>query len=438
MRLAAVIEEGVIYSRWFVDGRIVAFIQAASTVLVIWGRAMKTSIRLFCVFLLAVVFMSGCSALMVREARRPEDALVRVRRGQFPRFLDDLDKTSLTEAVQGSIEYFRSLPQDRAVIFGPDTYTVSQVGSSMETFLALLDEARSPEEFDRLVANHFYVYQSVGRGWRRRVLFTGYYEPVVDGALGRDEDHRYPLYRRPDDLIEVRLGEFSPRLEGQRIMGRLEGQKLVPFYTREEIDREGVLAGKGYEIAWLSDRIDRCFLQIQGSGVVRLRDGTYLPVNYAAANGRPYRSIGKLLMDTGELTRKEMSMQRIRAYLRDHPEKVDEVLFHDPSYTFFRIVEKGPLGNINVPLTTGRSIATDSRLFPRGGLAFVITEKPTINEAGEITGWKRFSRFVVNQDTGGAIRGPARVDLFWGEGEVAEISAGNMKQMGKLFFLMEK
>jgi membrane-bound lytic murein transglycosylase A len=138
------------------------------------------------------------------------------------------------------------------------------------------------------------------------------------------------------------------------------------------------------------------------------------------------------------VARDEMSMQRIRSYLRDHPERVDEILFHDPSYTFFRVVKEGPLGSINVPLTTGRSIATDTRLFPRGTLAFIITEKPVIDENGKITEWKRFSRFVVNQDTGGAIRGPARVDLFWGEGEAAEISAGNMKQKGKLFFLMEK
>ncbi|NIS59538.1 MAG: hypothetical protein GTO13_02200 [Proteobacteria bacterium] len=138
------------------------------------------------------------------------------------------------------------------------------------------------------------------------------------------------------------------------------------------------------------------------------------------------------------MNRKEMSMQRIRSYIQSHPENMDEILFHDPSYVFFRVVERGPLGNINIPLTTGRSIATDSRLFPKGALAFIMTEKPVIDENGEITEWNPFSRFVVNQDTGGAIRGPGRVDLFWGEGEVAEISAGNMKQKGKLFFLMEK
>jgi membrane-bound lytic murein transglycosylase A len=361
-----------------------------------------------------------------------------VKPGRFHPFSDDLDRSSLKEAIEGSIQYFRSLPQDRHVILGPDTYSVSQAVSSMESFLALLDEDLSPEAFHRRISDEFQVYQSIGRGWRRRVLFTGYYEPVVKGSLSPDDEYLYPLYSRPGELIRVMLGLFDPTMKGQRIMGRLQGEQLVPFYTRNEIDEDRVLEDRGYEIAWLSDKVDRYFLQIQGSGLVRLDDGTYLRVNYAASNGRPYRSIGKLLIDRGEVKRAEMSMQRIRSYLEEHPEKADEILFHDPSYTFFRLVEKGPLGNINVPLTTGRSIATDSRLFPKGGLAFIITEKPAIGEEGEILEWRPFSRFVVNQDTGGAIRGPARVDLFWGEGEVAEISAGHMKQTGRLFFLMKK
>jgi membrane-bound lytic murein transglycosylase A len=172
--------------------------------------------------------------------------------------------------------------------------------------------------------------------------------------------------------------------------------------------------------------------------MVRLDDGALVRVNYAAANGRPYRSIGKLLIDRGEVSREEMSMQRIRSYLDDHPEQLEEILSHNPSYVFFRIAERGPLGNISVPLTGGRSIATDSRLFPKGALAFIVSEKPVIDEKGKILRWEPFSRFVVNQDTGGAIRGPARVDLFWGEGKIAEIAAGHMKQMGKLFFLVKK
>jgi membrane-bound lytic murein transglycosylase A len=385
-----------------------------------------------------MILISGCKGFLAREVRGPEDALVRLKEKRFPEFVDDLDRASLREAVQGSIAYFRALPEDRLLTLGPDTSTPPKMVSSLETFLRLLGDAETPGELDRLVSNRFDVYQSVGRGWWRQVLFTGYYEPVVEGSLTPDKDHAYPLYRRPDELVEVRLGLFSSQLEGQRVMGRLDGASVIPFYTREEIDGHDALAGRGYEIVWLRDPVDRYFLQIQGSGLVHLQDGTYLRVNYDSPNGRPYRSIGKLLIDQGKARRKEMSMQWIRSYLRNHPEELTDILFHDPSYTFFRVVEKGPLGNINVPLTTGRSIATDSKLFPRGGLAFIMTEKPVIDENGNITEWERFSRFVVNQDTGGAIRGPGRVDLFWGEGEVAEISAGNMKQKGKLFFLMAK
>jgi membrane-bound lytic murein transglycosylase A len=385
-----------------------------------------------------VIFMVGCTSLFEREVRKPEDALVRLRKGQFPQLLDDVDPASLRQAVQGSIDYFRSLPQDRPIVFGPDKYTASHMVTTLETFLAFLEEAHSKEDLERLVSTQFNIYRSVGRGWRRQVLFTGYYEPIVEGSLTQDERHPFPLYRKPDELITAWLGKFNPKFQGERVIGRLDGSELIPFYTRQEIDGEGVLADRGYEIAWLSDRIDRFFLQIQGSGMVRLDDGALVRVNYAAANGRPYRSIGKLLIDRGEVSREEMSMQRIRSYLDDHPEQLEEILSHNPSYVFFRIAERGPLGNISVPLTGGRSIATDSRLFPKGALAFIVSEKPVIDEKGKILRWEPFSRFVVNQDTGGAIRGPARVDLFWGEGKTAEIAAGHMKQMGKLFFLVKK
>ncbi|MBW2123883.1 MAG: MltA domain-containing protein, partial [Deltaproteobacteria bacterium] len=153
------------------------------------GRMVKRFGRFFSALLVALVLLSGCTALRIREVRRPEDALVRLKASRFPRFLDDLDKASLKEAVQGSIRYFRSLPQDRLLVLGPDTYTVADAVSSLEAFLALLEEARTPEEVDRLVASRFQVYQSVGHGWGRRVLFTGYYEPVVEGCLVRDEGH---------------------------------------------------------------------------------------------------------------------------------------------------------------------------------------------------------------------------------------------------------
>jgi len=172
--------------------------------------------------------------------------------------------------------------------------------------------------------------------------------------------------------------------------------------------------------------------------MVRLSDGSCFQVSYAQSNGRAYRSIGKLLIDSGRATREELSMQGIKRYLRERPEEIREILNHNESYVFFRIVEEGPVGSIGVALTGGRSIATDPALFPRGALAFLKTRKPVIGPDGGIRSWVPFSRFVLNQDTGGAITGAGRADLFFGRGIEAEIAAGHLKEEGELYFLVLK
>jgi membrane-bound lytic murein transglycosylase A len=181
------------------------------------------------------------------------------------------------------------------------------------------------------------------------------------------------------------------------------------------------------------------FLQIQGSGRLRLEGEVTIPVGYMAANGHPYNSIGKYMIEKGYLTSEEMSMQAIRNYLAGHPEILNDVLNYNPSYVFFRVLDKeSPLGNIQVQLTGGRSVATDSSLFPKGALCFITCKKPVIGDRGEIQGWTGFSRFVMNQDTGGAIKGAGRADIFWGNGQYAEIAAGHMKHEGELYMLMKK
>jgi len=256
--------------------------------------------------------------------------------------------------------------------------------------------------------------------------------------LTESSKYPFPLYSKPDDMINIYLKEFNPKYKGERIIARLYNGDILPYFNRYEIDGKGLLREKGLEIAWVSDPVDIFFLQIQGSGQIRLENGQTIRVNYAASNGRPYRSIGRLLIDEGVIPGKEMSLNKLREYLEAHPQERDRILNYNESYVFFRIVEDGPLGNIEVPLTQGRSIATDSRLFPKGGLAFIITEKPVINESGDIIEWKSLSRFVLNQDTGGAIKGSGRVDLFFGKGKKAEIGAGNMMHNGKLYFLIKK
>jgi membrane-bound lytic murein transglycosylase A len=294
------------------------------------------------------------------------------------------------------------------------------------------------EALNRFLRRNFRVYRAVGNDGRGRVLFTGYFEPRLKGSLKRGNRYRYPVYARPDDLIKVDLGRFSERLAGERIFGRLEGRRLIPYFSRDEIDGQGRLVGRCPVLAWVQDPVALFFLQIQGSGRIYLDDGSTINVHYDASNGRPYRSIGKLLLERGEIAAEEMSMQRIRQYLQDHPQEMDSVLNHNESYVFFRLEAGGPYGSLGVPVTPGRTIATDRRLFPPGAPAFIHTTIPEIDGAGRIHRWRSSRRLVLNQDTGGAIRGPGRADLFWGGGQYAELAAGHQRHPGSLYFLALK
>jgi len=389
------------------------------------------------VLFLVPVVLIGCAKL-TKDVKAPEKPLILLKGRDIPSFDNDLNRESLRVAINRSIEFFQRVPEDHLFEYGEDQYATSHIIKSMETFLYLLDEAEDMEELTDMIRQRFNVYQSVGSDGRGTVLYTGYYEPILKGSLTPNGKYRWPLYKRPKDLIKIDLELFSSRFKGEKIIARYDGSRVVPYYTREEIDSHAVLSGRQLEIAWLEDLIDVFFLQIQGSGQVLLEDGTTLRVNYSAWNGRPYRSIGALLINREIIKREEMNIARLREYLRDNPWQRDEILNYNESYVFFKVVEQGPLGNIEVPLTPGRSIATDSRLFPKGGLAYICTEKPIIDDSGTIIAWVPFSRFVLNQDTGGAIKGPGRADLFWGSGEAAGIPAGHMKNEGKLYFLVEK
>lgn len=386
----------------------------------------------------AVLFCLGCRPALRQEARKPDQALVPVR-FFYPKFMDDMDLASLTRAVKRNLVYLYKLPPDHVFQYGSDQFSCRQVRESQEAFLELISEASDPKELSKRIKKEYLIYRAAGRTGNSQVLFTGYFEPILEGSLTPDELFKYPLYQTPDDLIRVDLSSFSEELSGKSIIARIEGKKVLPYFERDQIEDRKVLAGKDLEIAWLKDPVDVAFLQIQGSGRLQLKQGGSMGVGYAAKNGRPFRSIGRYLLDKGLLSRDELSMQRIRRFLAEHPEMLDEVLNHNPSYVFFRVLGDGPVvGNISVPLTPGRSLALDYRLFPKGALAFIALEKPVISDTGEITGWKNFSRFVLNQDTGGAIRGAGRADLFWGSGPYAEVAAGHTKHDGDLYILMKK
>jgi len=280
----------------------------------------------------------------------------------------------------------------------------------------------------------FQLYQATQDDGSAEGLITGYYEPLLKGDRVQTESARFPLYAVPDDLVTVDLASVYPELKNLRLRGRLAGNKLVPYSTRKDI--ESPTSGNGFKgtpIAWVEDPVDLFFLQIQGSGRIELPDGTHLRVGYADQNGHPYKSIGKLLVERGELKLEQASMQGIKDWGLKHPDKLPDLLASNPSFVFFRELPNGlsgPLGALGVPLTGGRSIAIDPRFIPLGAPVFLATTQPNSPLP--------LNRLVMAQDTGGAIRGGVRADFFWGFGDAAGELAGRMKQRGRMWVLLPK
>lgn len=390
--------------------------------------------KALCIIFLIVSFLS-CSRILDREAGGPEENMERLV-FTHPFYQDDLDQSSLLLAIERNESYLRRMDKYSIFRYGPDSVTAERLLRTMTAFKTLLKKGLPPAEFNRRIKEDFVIYKASGSAETRSVLFTGYYEPILEGSLEPDSVFRYPIYGKPNDLITIDLSVFKEKFAGEKITARIEGASVIPYFTRAQIDTEGLLSGRASAIAWLKDPVDVAFLQIQGSGRIRLRNGKTLKVGYQASNGRLYRSIGRYLIQTGYLTLEEMSMQAIRRCLTEHPEIVQDTLNYNESYVFFRVIDDGPLGSLDVPLTPGRSIALDHSLFPKAALCFMTASKPASGSREDAIDWLPFSRFVLNQDTGGAIKGTGRADLFWGNGPYAELAAGHMRQEGELFFLL--
>lgn len=268
-------------------------------------------------------------------------------------------------------------------------------------------------------------------------LFTGYYEPEVSGSYEAGARYRVPLYARPSDLITADLGEFREDLEGVRLAGRVSEGRFVPYEDRAAI-AQGALDGRAEPLVFLDDPVDAFFLEIQGSGRVRFADGTVRRIGYAVSNGQVYTAIGRELIRRGELTSESVSMQAIRAWLTANPGEIPVLLNLNRSYVFFHWLEdegdaSGPLGAAGVALTPERSLAVDRRFLPLGAPLWLDTLRPARPPASPEAPLRRL---VVAQDTGGAIEGPVRGDLFWGAGEEAEWMAGQMKSQGRYYLLL--
>lgn len=382
------------------------------------------------------VIVAGCPAPIKKPLE--EASLVRQSSFSYPEFHDDLELDGLEHSILKSLEYLERVPADRSYQFGEDRYDAAHLKKSLQHFLDFIRTSPTDKELKKFIRTYYIVYQSIGRDQKGEVLFTGYYEPHLSGRLDKNEEYQYPIYALPTDLMKIDLSPFNEKYKGQSIVGRYTDKTVVPYFDRREIDEQKALVGRAEALAWVKDPVDVFFLQIQGSGKVFLDTGEVINVHYHGSNGRPYRSIGKLLIEEQKIPREEMSMQRIRSYLHDHPEEMASVFNYNPSYVFFKIESEGPLGSINVLLTPGRSVALDRRIFPHGALAFIQTKKPVVNSTGQIDRWADCHRFVLNQDTGGAIRGPGRADLFWGNGPYAEIAAGHLAHVGELYFLVLK
>lgn len=412
---------------------------------------MKKYVRI--ALLVILLGASGCvkppeapPPVKVEKPPGPEIKLVKLQDSfvKTLHFIDDGDPQTFVRAARESISYFEKLDPSKTFKAGDVEFTAGNYARVLKQLLNIAEKRPLSRE-DVLFYMDAYAYRcdtadssmphsnyhlEPGTG---RVLATGYYEPILEGSLKPSKEYRYPIYPVPEDLVRVSLEAFNLSCNDvSSIVGRVEGHRLVPYYTRREID-EGALKNTR-PLAWVKDPVDAFFLQVQGSGIIRFPDGSERRLGYGSGNGRPYRSIGKYMIDRGWLSRDEVSMQTIKTHLMAHPERLWETLWYNENYVFFRWVDEGPKGSLNVFLTPERSVASDRRFFPPAIMSFLFTVVPDKQPPG----YRPFNRWIFHQDAGGAIKGPSRVDLFFGSGSEAGEKAGRMKYDGTLIIFLPK
>ncbi len=385
------------------------------------------------------VFLAGCG--FFKGAEPPQkNPVIKLSPRNYPQFFDSLSFEGLARSIDQSLIYFKRVPLSRKYTYGQDIFDAGHMIRTLETFQSLLAENPSSGEVNARIKKEFLVYKSVGAD-TGEVLFTGYYEPTYKGSLEQNSPYVFPVYSTPMDLVQIDLSLFSDQYKGhKRLTARVnsDNRRVVPYYSRAQINNLPDFVDRADPVVWLESRVDRFFLEIQGSGRVNLAQGGQLRIHYAGSNGNAYRSVGRYLIEKNEIAREDMSMQAIREWLENNPHRMDEVLHHNESFVFFKTEVGGPFGSINVEITPLRSIATDQRLFPNGALCFAQAALPDPERLEPLEQWAKTSLFVLNQDTGGAIKGPGRADLFCGNGPYAEFTAGHMNTRGQLYLLVLK
>ena len=391
-----------------------------------------TNYRLRTISFFALLIISAYLLAIIGCSPKPEYHELRSK--EFPLFIDDASSESLTSAIESHIAHLKKFPVEKEILLGNHLVSYEMLTDSLTFFQEIVSSNPNPFNLDELVAENFRVFESAGRKKTPgHILLTGYYEPVFNGSLTRDDRYRFPVFRPPDSLVAQKNGS-----DGKKNMGRINKDgKLVPYWTRREIETTDLL--KGDELVYFEDPLDAYLLHVQGSGRVKLPDGTIRSLHFSASNGRGYRSLGKLFVDRNIMELQDVTIPAIRSYFNQHPEQIVEMLHHNPRYIFFKWGDgSGPKGSLGQVLTPGRSIAIDHSILPTGTIGYIISRKPVLGSDGSISHWKQFSRFVLPQDSGSAIKGAGRVDLFWGAGDYAKTAANHMKEKGKFYFLLKK
>jgi len=368
----------------------------------------------------------------------PVPLIERVPIEQLPDFKDVKDKKGLQKAVSASLEYLERYKDEKQIPWGNESITAGILKKTLKAFSGLLDqEGLNQEGFQREIRRLFIVYKVTG-GKKGKVpagpvLVTGYFQPELAASLETDEEFSYPIYEIPPDLIRIALHDFDSSLPCKTLCGRVSGQSLIPYYTRADIDNGKKLGCAGV-LAWLRSPLDGLILHIQGSGVLRLQDGSRKHIHYASSNGYPYRSIGRWLIDNGLLHKDQADWPGIRSWAQKNQEEFRKALAANPRYIFFRWEKEGPIGKLGKVLTPMRSVALDHKIYPPGLLCFLQVPIPVSRSIREDAGI--FRGFVCNQDTGSAVKGPHRLDLYCGEGDEAGYLAGRLKTPGSLYLLL--
>ncbi|MFB3851241.1 MAG: MltA domain-containing protein [Acidobacteriota bacterium] len=393
------------------------------------------------VLFLLLFFCLACSKAVLKppetevlKAIKKEETIEQEPLSNFPENVKKIDFEGFLKVLNIIILELENNPE-KIFYFDGQKYDSSNYCQKLKTMRAFLQE-KNVNEFLKYLSENFEL-KKVGEE-SRKTLFTGYYIPLLEARKTKDEIFKYPIYSKPKDIISLKLAPLGPAFKNAVFIGRIDSQNnLVPYFSRKEIEKEGALKNRALELCYLKDPLDLLLLQIQGSGFLKMEDGEILLASYAGKNGREYKSIGKYLSENNFLPPEEVSWDNIRQFLKDNPEKYDEVIYSNPSYVFFDLKEEGNVvGSSKLPLVPLHSIAVDKNYIPLLSLCLINFDKPVVGEDNLVKSFHNFFELAFAMDEGSAIKGAERIDLFCGFGEEAEKLAHTLKSEGEVFILI--